>query len=60
MALLNIMILYYCTHKGTHYNKANQHQSLRSLDSLAVASFLHGCAIITQNNQQQVCRCLRR
>jgi hypothetical protein len=41
-------------------NKANQHQSLRSLDSLAVACFVHGFAITAQNNQQQVCRCLRR
>ena len=42
------------------YNKANQPQSLRSLDSLAVARFVHGFAIVAQNNQQQVCRCLRR
>jgi hypothetical protein len=42
------------------YNKANQHQSLRSLDSLAVAFFVHGFAICAQENQQQVCRCLRR
>jgi hypothetical protein len=42
------------------YNNANQHQSLRSLDSLAVACFVHGFAINAQNNQQQVCRCLRR
>jgi hypothetical protein len=43
-----------------NYNKANQPQSLRSLDSLAVARFVHGCAIVAQTNQQQVCRCLRR
>jgi hypothetical protein len=42
------------------HNKANQHQSLRSLDSLVVARFAHGFAIFAQNNQQQVCRCLRR
>jgi len=42
------------------YNKAKQPQSLRSLDSLAVARFAHGFAINAQNNQQQVCRCLRR
>ncbi|WP_170132159.1 hypothetical protein [Arenicella xantha] len=44
---------------STH-NKANQHQSLRSLDSLAVARFVHGFAIGAQKNQRQVCRCLRR
>ena len=42
------------------YNKAKQHQSLRSLDSLAVALFVHGFAIIAQKTQQQVCRCWRR
>lgn len=42
------------------YNKAQQHQSLRSLDSLAVARFVHGFAIVAQNHQQQVCRCGRR
>ncbi len=42
------------------HNKANQPQSLRSLDSLAVAFFVNGFAIYTQKNQQQVCRCLRR
>jgi len=42
------------------FNKARLHQSLRSLDSLAVASFVHGFAIIAQNNQQQVCRNWRR
>jgi len=42
------------------YNKANQHQSLRSLDSLAVACFVHGFAICAQKKQQQVCRCLQR
>jgi hypothetical protein len=41
-------------------NKANQHQSLCSLDSLAVALFVHGFAINAQKSQQQVCRCLRR
>ncbi len=30
-------------------NKANQHQSLRSLDSFAFASFVHGFAIVAQN-----------
>jgi len=30
------------------YNKANQPQSLRSLDSLAVAHFVHGFAIFAQ------------
>ena len=42
------------------HNQAKQHQSLRFLDSLAVARFVHGFAIIAQTNQQQVCRCLRR
>ena len=46
--------------KSQALNKANQHQSLRSLDSLAVAFFVHGFAISAQKNQQQVCRCLRR
>jgi hypothetical protein len=46
--------------QSSAYNKANQPQSLRSLDSLAVARFVHGFAIVAQNNQQQVCRCLRR
>jgi len=41
-------------------NKAKQHRSLRSLDSLFVARFAHGYAIIAQNNQQKVCRCWRR
>jgi hypothetical protein len=41
-------------------NKANQHRSLRSLDSLFVARFAQGCAIIALNNQQKVCRCWRR
>ena len=44
----------------TAYNKAKQHQSRCSLDSLAVARFVHGFAIFAQNNHQQVCRCLRR
>jgi hypothetical protein len=38
------------------YNKAMQHQPLRGLDSLAVARFVHGFAIIAQNNQQLACR----
>jgi len=42
------------------YNKAKQPQSLRSLDSLAVALFVHGFAIVAQKSQQQVCRCWRR
>jgi hypothetical protein len=33
---------------ATKANKANQHQSLRSLDSLPVALFLHGFAISAQ------------
>jgi len=37
------------------HNKAKQHQSLCSLDSLALAPFVHGCAIIAQNSQSQVC-----
>jgi hypothetical protein len=41
-------------------NKAEQHQSLRSLDSLALAPFVHGFAIIAKNPQSQVCRCWRR
>jgi hypothetical protein len=41
-------------------NKAKQHRSLRSLDSLAVALFVHGFAIIAQKSQQQVCRCWQR
>jgi len=44
---------------ATH-NKAKQHRSLRSLDSLALAPFVHGFAIIAQNPQSQVCRCWRR
>ena len=41
-------------------NKAKQYQSLRSLDSLAVALFVHGFTILAQKLQQQVCRCWRR
>jgi hypothetical protein len=41
-------------------NKAKQHQPLRGLDSLAVALFVHGCAIIAQKSQLQVCRCWQR
>jgi hypothetical protein len=41
-------------------NKAKQHRSLRSLDSLALAPFVHGFAIIAQNSQPQVCRGWRR
>ena len=41
-------------------NKAKQPQSLRSLDSLAAALFVHGFAIIAQKSHQQVCRCWRR
>jgi hypothetical protein len=40
-----------------NYNKTKQHQSLCSLDSLAVALFVHGSAIIAQKSQQQGCRC---
>lgn len=36
------------------FNKANQHQSLRFLDSRGVAFFVHGFAIFAQKNQQQV------
>ncbi|MGK0247881.1 MAG: hypothetical protein ACI910_000609 [Oleispira sp.] len=46
--------------KNEPVNKAKQHQSLRSLDSLAVVPFVHGFAIVVQNSQQQVCRCWRR
>jgi hypothetical protein len=42
------------------YNKAKQHQSLRSLDSLALAPFVHGFAMFAQSSQSQVCRCWRR
>jgi len=41
-------------------NKAKQHQPLRGLDSLAVALFVHGFAIIAQKSQLQVCRCWQR
>jgi hypothetical protein len=41
-------------------NKAKQPQSLRSLDSLAVALFVHGFAIVAQNSQQQGCRWWQR
>jgi len=41
-------------------NKAKQHQSLRSLGSLAAALFVHGFAIVAQKSRQQVCLCLRR
>jgi hypothetical protein len=41
-------------------NKAKQHQSLRSLDSLAAALFVHGFTIIAQKPQQQACRCWQR
>jgi hypothetical protein len=42
------------------YNKAKQHRSLRSLDSLTLAKFVHGLAIVAQNSQSQVCRCWQR
>jgi hypothetical protein len=42
------------------YNKVKQHRSLSSLDSLALAPFVHGFAIIAQNSQSQVCRCWQR
>jgi len=45
---------------GKTHNKAKQHRSLRSLDSLALASFVHGFAIIAQKPQSLVCRCWRR
>ena len=45
--------------KNTH-NKAKQHRSQGSLDSLAVALFVRGFATIAQKSQQQVCRCLQR
>ncbi len=45
---------------GRMPNKAKQHQSLRSLDSLALAPFVHGFAIVAQKSQSQVCRCWRR
>jgi len=41
-------------------NKAKQHQPLHGLDSLAAALFVHGCAIIAQKSQLQVCRCWQR
>lgn len=41
------------------HNKTRQPQSLRFLDRLALASFVHGFAIIAQNSQSQVCRCGR-
>ena len=41
-------------------NKAKQHQSLRSLDSLALVEFVHGFAIFAQIPQSQVCRYWRR
>tara|TARA_B100000768_G_C11082409_1_gene291397 strand:+ start:22 stop:165 length:144 start_codon:yes stop_codon:yes gene_type:complete len=43
---------------GVH--KAKQHQPLRSLDSLALAPFVHGFTIFAQNSQPQVCRCWQR
>tara|TARA_B110000196_G_scaffold297195_1_gene288094 strand:+ start:646 stop:783 length:138 start_codon:yes stop_codon:yes gene_type:complete len=39
------------------HNKAKQHRSLRSLDSLALAPFVHGFAIFAQKPQSQVCCC---
>jgi hypothetical protein len=45
---------------GALHNKAKQHQSLRSLDSLAAALFVHGFAIIAKKPQQQACRCWQR
>ena len=42
------------------HNKAKQHRSLRSLDSLALAPFVYGFAIIAQKSQSQVCRRWRR
>ncbi|ROS01337.1 hypothetical protein EDC56_1772 [Sinobacterium caligoides] len=41
-------------------NKAKKHRSLGSLDSLALAPFVHGFAIFAQNSQSQFCRCWRR
>lgn len=41
-------------------NKAKQYQPLRSLDSLAVALFVHVFAIVAQKSQLQVCRCWQR
>jgi hypothetical protein len=41
------------------YNKAEQHQSLRSLDSLALAPLVHGFAIVEPKSQLKVCRCWR-
>jgi len=41
-------------------NKAMLHRTLRALDSLSAASFVHGFAIIAQTNQLQVCRKWRR
>jgi hypothetical protein len=46
-------------HNTKSHNKSKQH-SPAGLDSLAVARFVHGFAIVAQNNQQQVCRCLKR
>jgi len=42
------------------YNKAKQHQSLRSLGSFVAALFVHGFAISAQKSHQQICRCWRR
>jgi len=45
---------------GLKVNKAKQHQSLRSLDSLVAAQFVRGFATFTQTNHQQACRCWQR
>lgn len=40
----------------TVHNKVKQHRSLRSLDNLALAPFVHGFAIVAQNSESRVCR----
>jgi hypothetical protein len=42
------------------FNKAKQHRSLRSLDSLFIALFVQASPFIAQKPQQKVCRCWRR
>ncbi|WP_434339273.1 hypothetical protein [Motilimonas cestriensis] len=36
------------------YNKAKQHRSLRSLDSLVLAPFVHGFAIVAQKHKSAI------
>ena len=42
------------------HNKCRQPRSLRALDSLSVAQFVRGFAIIAQIVPLQACRCCRR